>query len=67
MKRLKLCWILFILSLVLAAIFAVLLIVPEMKGDIIFRIGPWCGLISQLLLAAVLFAEIRKINKGQKD
>ena len=65
MNRLKLLRILFALFIVLAVVFGILLIVPEMKGNVLGRIGLWCGLISQLMLAVVMYAEIKKDQKGQ--
>ena len=65
MNRLKLLRILFVLFIVLTVVFGILLILPDLRGDVIGRIGLWCGFISQLLLAAVMYSEIRKTKKGQ--
>ena len=65
MNRLKLLRFLFVLFIVLAVVFAVLLILPDMRGNVLGRIGLWCGFISQLLLAVVMYSEIRKTKKGQ--
>ena len=51
MDRLKLLQILFVLSIVLAVLFGIGLLVPDMKDNQLGRIGLWCGLISQFLLA----------------
>ena len=65
MNRLKLLRFLFVLFIVLAVVFAILLILPDMRGNVLGRIGLWCGFISQLLLAVVMYFEIRKTKKGQ--
>lgn len=65
MNRLKLLRFLFVLFIVLAVIFGIGLIVQDMKGDELGRIGLWCGLISQLLLAVVMYSEIRRQKKEQ--
>jgi len=65
MNRLKLLRFLFVLFIVLAAIFGIGLIVPDMKGNELGRIGLWCGLISQLLLAVAMYSEIRRHKKEQ--
>ncbi len=67
MNRLKLLRILFVLCIVLAVIFGIGLIVPDMKGNTLGRIGLWCGFISQILLAVVMYSEIRRQKKGQDD
>jgi hypothetical protein len=38
-----------------------------MKDGVLGRIGLWCGFISQLLLAVVMYSEIRKAKKGQNN
>jgi hypothetical protein len=38
-----------------------------MKGNTLGRIGLWCGFISQILLAASMYSEIRRSKKGQDD
>ena len=65
MNRLKLLRLLFALFIVLTVVFGILLIVPEMRGDVLGRIGLWCGFISQLLLAVVMYSEIKRNKKGQ--
>ena len=65
MNRLKLLRFLFVLFIVLAVIFAVGLIVPEMRDNVLGRIGLWCGFISQLTLAVTMFFEIRRSKKGK--
>ena len=65
MSRLKHLRFLFVLAIVLAVIFGIGLIVPEMKDNELGRIGLWCGLISQLLLAVAMYSEIRRHKKGQ--
>lgn len=56
--------ILFALCIVLSVVFGILLIIPDMRGNVIGRIGLWCGLVSQLLLAVVMYSEIRRIKKN---
>ena len=65
MNRLKLLRILLALFIVLAVAFAILLIIPDMRGNVLGRVGLWCGFISQLLLAVAMYSEIRKENKEQ--
>ena len=67
MNRLKLLRFLFALSVLLAVFFGILLIVKDMTDGVLGRIGLWCGFISQLLLAVVMYSEIRKAKKGQND
>ena len=67
MNRLKLLRFLFALFVVLTVIFGIGLIVPDMKDNELGRIGLWCGFISQLLLAVVMYSEIRKAKKGQNN
>lgn len=67
MNRLKHLRFLFALSVVLMVIFGILLIVPDLRDNVIGRIGLWCGFISQLLLAVVMYSEIRKEKKGQNN
>ena len=67
MNRLKLLRLLFALFIVLTVVFGILLIVPEMRGNVVGRIGLWCGFISQLILAVVMYSEIRKDKKGQES
>lgn len=66
MNRLKLLRFLFVLFIVLTVVFGILLILPDMKDNVLGRIGLWCGFISQLLLAVVMYSEIRK-DKKRKD
>ena len=65
MNRLKLLRFLFVLFIVLAVFFGIELIVPDLRDNILGRIGLWCGFISQLLLAVVMYSEIRKTKKEQ--
>ena len=67
MNRQKYLRFLFILFIVLAVIFGIGLIVPDMKGNDLGRIGLWCGFISQILLAASMYSEIRRSKKGQDE
>ena len=67
MNRLKHLRFLFALFVVLTVIFGSLLFVEDLKDDVIGRIGLWCGFISQLLLAVVMYSEIRKAKKGQNN
>lgn len=67
MNRQKYLRFLFILFIVLAVIFGIGLIVPDMKGNDLGRIGLWCGFISQLLLAVVMYSEIRRNRKGHDN
>ena len=67
MNRLKLLRFLLALSVLLAVFFGILLIVKDMTDGVLGRIGLWCGFISQLLLAVVMYSEIRKAKKGQNN
>ena len=67
MNRLKNLRFLFALFVVLTVFFGILLIVEDMRDNVLGRIGLWCGLISQLLLAVVMYSEIRKEKKGQNN
>ena len=67
MNRLKLLRFLFALSIVLTVLFGILLLVPDMRGNVLGRIGLWCGFISQILLAASMYSEIRRSKKGQDE
>ena len=67
MNRLKLLRFLFALSVLLAVFFGILLIVKDMTDGVLGRIGLWCGFISQLLLAVVMYSELRKAKKGQNN
>ena len=67
MNRLKLLRFLFALFVLLAVFFGILLIVKDMTDGVLGRIGLWCGFISQLLLAVVMYSEIRKAKKGQNN
>ncbi len=51
----------------LTVLFGIGLIVPDMRGDLLGRIGLWCGLVSQLLLAGVMYSEIKRQKNGQDD
>lgn len=65
MNRLKLLRFLFSLFIVLTVIFAIGLLVPDMKDNLLGRIGLWCGFISQFLLAVTMYFEIKR-NKQSK-
>ncbi len=67
MNRLKYLRFLFALFVVLTVFFGILLFVEDMRDNVLGRIGLWCGLISQLLLAVVMYSEIRKEKKGQNN
>jgi succinate-acetate transporter protein len=67
MNRLKYLRFLFVLFVVLTVFFGILLFVENMRDNVLGRIGLWCGLISQLLLAVVMYSEIRKEKKGQNN
>lgn len=56
-----------LIFLVAAVIFGIGLIVPAMRGNDLGRIGLWCGFISQLLLAVVMYSEIRRNRKEQNN
>lgn len=64
MNRSKLLRFLFVLSIVLTVIFGIELIVTDWKGNVLAGIGLWCGLISQLVLAVLMFSEIKKERNG---
>lgn len=51
----------------LTVFFGILLFVEDMRDNVLGRIGLWCGLISQLLLAVVMYSEIKKEKKGQNN
>jgi succinate-acetate transporter protein len=62
MNKLKAHRVLLILSIVLAIVFAVLIIVDD--GDnVLGIIGGWTGLAAQVLLAISQILEIRRIKK----
>ena len=65
MNRLKLLRFLLALFIVLTVVFGIGLILPDMKGNVLGRIGLWCGFISQLLLAVVMYSEIRRTKRGK--
>lgn len=60
MNKRKLLRFLFALFVVLTLVFGVLLILPDMRGNVVGRIGLWCGFVSQLLLAVSMYSEIRR-------
>jgi succinate-acetate transporter protein len=64
MNKQKHLRVLFALFIVLSVVFGILLIIPDMRGNIIGRVGLWCGLVSQLLLAFAMYSEIRRIKKN---
>ena len=65
MNRLKLLRFLFALSIVLTVIFGLGLIIPSMRGNVLGRIGLWCGFVSQFLLAVSTYSEIRRDKKKE--
>ena len=65
MNRLKLLRFLFALFLVLAMVFGIGLLIPDMKESVLGRIGLWSGFIAQLLLAAAMYSEIKRYKNGQ--
>ena len=65
MNRLKLLQFLFVLAIVLALVFGILLFNPSLRDNATGRIGLWCGVISQLLLAASMYFEIKRNKRGQ--
>ena len=65
MNRLKLLRFLFALFIVLTVVFGIGLIVPDMKDNALGRIGLWCGFISDLVLAGVMYSEIRRTKRGE--
>ena len=67
MNKLKHLRFLFVFFVVLTVFFGILLFVKDMRDNVLGRIGLWCGLISQLLLAVVMYSEIRKEKKGQNN
>ena len=67
MNRLKYLRFLFVFFVVLTVFFGILLFVEDMRDNVLGRIGLWCGFISQLLLAVVMYSEIRKAKKGQNN
>ena len=58
---------LFVLVILLTVILGIGLIVPDMRDNELGRIGLWCGLISQLLLASVMYSEIRRHKRRRID
>ena len=67
MNRIKLLRILFALFIVLTVLYGIGLIIPDLRDNILGRIGLWGGFISQLLLAVARYSEIRKTKKGQDN
>lgn len=51
--------------IVLAVIFCILLFVQDTKDDLIGRIGLWCGLVSQILLALSMYLGIKNDKKNE--
>ena len=51
-------------SIVLTVIFGVELIVTDWRSNVLAGIGLWCGLFSQLMLAVLMFSEIKKERNG---
>ena len=65
MNKLTLLSLLFAIIAILEIVFCILLLLQDTSGNIIGRIGICCGLVSQLLLAVVIFFEIRKNKKAK--
>ena len=65
MNRHRLLRFLFALSIVLTVIFGIELIIPSMRGNVLGRIGLWCGFVSQFLLAVSMYSEIRRDKKKE--
>ena len=49
----------------LTVIFGIGLIIPSMRGNVLGRIGLWCGFVSQFLLAVSMYSEIRRDKKKE--
>ena len=67
MDRLKHCRFLLILAIVLAFVFAALLLIPSTGDNKWLRLGLLAGFVSQLLQAFAMYSEIRRIKKGQNE
>lgn len=65
MDKLKLCRLLLILAIVLAVVFAALLLSPSTGDNKWLRLGLLAGFVSQLLQAFAMYSEIRRIKKVQ--
>ena len=65
MDRLKLCRFLLILAIVLAVVFATLLLSTSLGDNKWLRLALLAGWISQLLQAFAMYSEIRRIKKGK--
>ncbi|MBR5906559.1 MAG: hypothetical protein IKZ51_08940 [Bacteroidales bacterium] len=66
MDKLKFCRLLLILAIVLAVVFAALLLSPSTGDNKWLRLGLLAGFVSQLLQAFAMYSEIRSIKKGQE-
>ena len=67
MNRLKVARFLFVLFIVLTVVNGIGLLVQDMKGNVLGRIGLWCGFISQFIMAVLMYSEIRRSKKEQDD
>ena len=65
MDKGKFLRIFFVLFIVLAVFFCILLIVGNSADDLIGRIGLWCGLVSQILLALSMYLGIKNDKKNE--
>ena len=64
MNKLKLFRFLFVLAIVLSALFAYMLFfVAEMQDNSMARIGLWCGLISQIMQTVISYFQIKEYKK----
>ncbi len=66
MNRLRFCRVLLILAIVLAVVFATLLLIPATGDNKWLRLGLLAGWVSQLLQASAMYSEIRRIKKGKE-
>lgn len=66
MDKLKLCRFLLVFAIVLAVVFATLLLIPATGDNKWLRLGLLAGWISQLLQAFTMYSEIRRIKKGKE-
>lgn len=66
MDKLKLCRFLLVFAIVLAVVFATLLLIPATGDNKWLRLGLLAGWVSQLLQAFTMYSEIRRIKKGKE-
>lgn len=67
MNRLKFARFLFVLFIVLTVVNGIGLLVQDMKGNVLGRIGLWSGFISQFIMAVLMYSEIRRSKKEHDD